>query len=85
MNNGTSSITPKKVNNVFWEKRSNINPALQYLSQESSVKRTPVCAILPSIVELHLVLLFDSRGSEICVKFGQATVKKCQDNGAQLA
>jgi hypothetical protein len=55
MNSGTNSLTPKKLNNGFRKKGSKVDPAMQDRFQERFVKLTLVCAILPSIVELHFV------------------------------
>jgi hypothetical protein len=64
---------------VFRKKRSKVDPAMQDRFQEGFATLTLTCAILPSIVEVLFRLLFDSRGTEICVKFGQVKVKDCQD------
>jgi hypothetical protein len=79
MNSGTNILTAKKLSGVLRKKGSKVDPAMQDRFQEGFVKLTLACAILPSIVELYSVLLFDSRDSDICVKFGQAKVKDCQD------
>jgi hypothetical protein len=71
-------LTPKKLNNGFRKKGSKVDPAMQDRFQEGFVKLTLSCAIQTSIVEC-IVLLFDSLGSHICVKFGQTKVKDCQD------
>ena len=79
MKSGTNILTAKKLSDGFRKKGSKVDPAMQDRFEEGFVKLALTCAILSSIIELYFVCWFDSRATEICVKFGQVKVKDCQD------
>lgn len=79
MKSGTNILTAKKLSDGFRKKGSKVDPAMQDRLEEGFVKLALACAILSSTIEFHFVCWFDSRGTEICVKFGQVRVKDCQD------